>query len=90
MNPVASVVKHSISRTISVLCVLAVIALIGLGIKRILYPKPTESYQQKANNIINNETNYYPSKKVFGLGLTIFGFDVGISRYDFDKKIEEK
>ena len=34
-------VKHAIWRTISVVCVLAIIVILGLGIKRLFYPKPT-------------------------------------------------
>ena len=85
MNPIASVVKHSLLRTLSVLCVLAVIGLLTLGVKRILYPKPTESYAQKAETITNIEHNFYPSKKIFGLGLTIWGWDIGITKLDYPR-----
>ena len=53
--------KHDISRVFSIvkiLCVIAVIILLGLGVKRILYPKATESYAQKAETITNIEHNY--------------------------------
>ena len=90
MNPIAiagvQAVKHSLLRTFSVLCVIAVIALMGLGIKRILYPRATESYAQKAENITNIEHNYYPNKKVFGLGLTLWGWDIGITKLDYPKE----
>ena len=90
MNPITSAVKHSLLRTVSVICVLAVIALLGLGIKRILYPRATESYAQKAEQITNNETNYFPNKKVFGLGLTLWGWDIGITKLDYPKEKEKK
>jgi hypothetical protein len=82
--------KHAIFRTISVLCVIAVIALLGLGVKRILYPKASESYQQKAEQITNIEHNLYPNKKVFGIGITLWGFDIGIMKYDYPKEIKNK
>lgn len=84
--PAVNATKHAVLRTISVLCVLAMIGLLALGIKRILYPKPTESYAQKAETITNTEYNTYPSKKVFGLGITLWGFDIGISKYDYPKE----
>ena len=85
MGKIKELAVHSLSRTFSVFCVLAVIALLGLGIKRILYPKPTESYAQKAEQITNIEHNFYPNKKVFGLGLTLWGLDIGITKYDYAK-----
>ena len=85
MGAVTSVVKHSLLRTFSVFCVIAVLALIGLGVKRILYPRATESYAQKAEQITNIEHNFYPNKKVFGLGLTLWGLDIGITKYDYSK-----
>ena len=89
MNPITSAVKHSLLRTVSVICVLAVIALLGLGIKRLLYPRATESYAQKADQITNIEHNYYPNKKVFGLGLTLWGLDIGIMKYDYSKEVKK-
>ena len=78
-------VKHAFLRTFSVICVLAVIALLGLGVKRILYPRATESYAQKAETITNIEYHYYPNKKVLGLGFTLWGWDIGIMKYDYPK-----
>ena len=62
MAQVIKTIKHSIFRTFSVLCVLAVIALLGLGIKRLLYPRATENYAQKAENITNVENYFYPQE----------------------------
>ncbi len=78
--------KHAILRTISVLCVLAVVGVLTLGIKRILYPRATESYAQKAENITNIEYHYYPNKKIMGLGCTAWGWDIGIMKYDYVKE----
>jgi len=36
-------IKHAMWRTLSVLCVIAVIAVLVLGVKRILYPRPTST-----------------------------------------------
>ena len=36
-------VKHAIWRTISVVCVITVIAFLILGVKRIFYPKPSHT-----------------------------------------------
>lgn len=69
---------HSIRRTISVVCVLAVIGLIGLGIKRILYPPPTTTQIQKAETIQNIHYDYSEKEKAF-LGLKIWKFRIGIS-----------
>ena len=79
--------KHAIMRTLSVICVLLVCAGLYWAVYRqFIKPRPSESYQQKAEQITNIETNYYPNKKVFGLGVTIFGFDIGISKYDYSKE----
>ena len=68
-------------RTISVLCVIAVIALLGLGVKRILFPKPAQSYHQvvEAGGTNYNIEVYTPEDKFF-LGLRIFGLKLGISK----------
>lgn len=85
MNPLmvagAGAVKHSIMRTISVLCVLAVIGLLGLGVKRILYPPKTENYAQtvQAGGQNFNIEVYNPDDKFF-LGIKIFGLKLGISK----------
>ena len=90
MNSVANTVvqgtKHAVLRTFSVICVLAVIGLLGLGVKRILYPPKTESYAQKADTITNIEYHYYPNKKVAGFGFTLWEWDIGIMRYDYPKE----
>jgi hypothetical protein len=89
INPVVSATKHAIGRTVSVLCVLAVVALLGLGVKRIIYPPKTESYAQtvQAGGTNNNiEYHYYPNKKVLGLGFTLWGWDIGIMKYDYPKE----
>lgn len=73
--------KHAITRTISVLCVLAIIGLLGLGVKRILYPRATESYAQQvqAGGVNYNIEIYNPSDTFF-LGVHIFGLKFGISK----------
>ena len=57
MNPLLiaglSVTKHAIWRTVSVICVLAVVGLLVLGVKRILYPikpPPTNTQQGQRDN----------------------------------------
>ena len=76
----AQATKHAVMRTISVLCVLAIIALLGLGVKRILYPKPTESYAQKAEQITNQEWNYdYSDKDIAFFGLKLWKVRLGIT-----------
>lgn len=60
------------------------------AVHRLFNPKPTESYAQTANSITNIEHNTYPSKKVFGIGITLWGFDIGISKYDYPKKMEKE
>lgn len=84
-----SATKHAIMRTISVFCVVAVIALIGLGVKRILYPPKTENYSQivQAGGTNFNIEVYNPEDELF-LGVKIFGFKFGISRPTV-KKISE-
>jgi len=80
MGAVTSVVKHSLLRTFSVFCVIAVLALIGLGVKRILYPRATESYAQKAEIIQNTEYNYdYSDKDIAFLGLKLWKVRLGVS-----------
>jgi len=86
MADIITPIKHSLLRTFSVICVVAVIALLALGVKRILYPRATESYAQKAENITNIEYHNYPNKKVLGLGITLWGFDIGIMKYDYPKE----
>lgn len=34
-------VQHALWRTVSVVCVLGIVAIIGLGIKRVIFPSPT-------------------------------------------------
>ena len=52
------------------------------AIKPVLHPNPTTT--QNAQSIQNNE--YYPAKRVFGLGFTLWGTDIGIFKYDFSNK----
>jgi len=89
-------VKHAFLRTISVICVLAVLALVGLGVKRLLYPKPTESYSQQVQsggrnyNIENNpkpgeiadvvQDQVKKQKKHWFVGFIIAGVEVGIGK----------
>jgi len=87
----ASAVKHAIMRTISVLCVIAVVALLGFSVWRIINPKPTQSYAQKAEQITNNEAYYYyDTDSKFFLGLKIFGFKFGLSKIITQEKKKEK
>lgn len=84
--PAANAVKHSVMRTISVICVLLVCAGLYWAVYRtFIKPRATESYAQQAETITNIEHNFYPNKKVFGLGLTLWGWDIGITRYDYPK-----
>lgn len=89
MNPVVSVVKHSVLRTFSVFCVIAILVLIGLGIKRILYPPKTESYAQVVQSGgINYNIEVYTPEDSFFIGLRIFGLKFGISK-PLVKRIKE-
>lgn len=80
----AQAVKHSIMRTVSVICVLAVIAGLWFAVdKAFIHPRPTESYAQKAKAITNIEHhNYYDSDSKFFFGLKLWGFKLGISRIE--------
>lgn len=91
MNPLfiagAQAVRHSIMRTISVLCVILVCVGLYYAVYRtFIKPRPTENYAQKAENITNIEYHYYPNKKVLGLGVTFLGWDIGIMKYDYIKE----
>ncbi len=84
-----SATKHAVMRTISVICVLAVIFLIGLGIKRILYPPKTENYSQVVQSGGTNfNIEVYNPEDTFFLGVKIFGLKLGISKPTV-KKISE-
>ncbi len=84
-----SATKHAIMRTISVFCVVAVIALIGLGIKRILYPPKTENYSQvvQSGGTNFNIEVYQPDDNFF-LGIKFWGLKFGLSKPTV-KKISE-
>ncbi len=86
MNPIivtqaVQSTKHAVIRTFSVLCVLVVIALLGLGVKRILYPPKTESYAQtvQAGGTNYNIEIYNPEDNFF-FGVKIWGLKLGISK----------
>jgi len=89
--------KHALFRTFSVICVLAVIALIGLGIKRILYPPKAENYSQvvQAGGANYNIEIYNPEDNFF-FGIKVFGLKFGISKStvkkirDIEKETREK
>ena len=88
--PVVQATKHAVLRTISVICVLLVCAGLYWAVYRtFIKPRATESYAQKADTITNIEHNNYPNKKVFGVGVTFWGFDIGITKYDYPKKTEK-
>jgi hypothetical protein len=100
MNPLlvtgVQTARHAILRTLSVLCVLAVIALLSLGVKRILYPRATESYAQvvqAGGQNFNIEHHYTkPDDRLF-LGLSLWGWKVGITlvgKQAIVDKIEKK
>lgn len=85
MNPIfiagVQAVRHSILRTISVICVIAVICGLWFAIDRaFIHPKATESYAQHANKITNIEYNYIYSKPktLLFLGVELFGFKFGV------------
>ena len=94
MNPIVVTVaqgtKHAILRTLSVLCVLAVIGLLGLGVKRILYPRATQSYAQQAEQIQNYEYYYSkPDDRLF-LGLSVWGWRIGLTWQGKQEIVEKK
>ena len=73
--------KHAVLRTISVICVLAVIGLLGLGVKRILYPRATESYSQQVQaGGINYNIEIYNPEDTFFFGIKAFGLKFGITK----------
>ena len=96
MADIITPIKHSLLRTFSVICVVAVIALLVLGVKRILYPKPTESYSQLVQaggtnyNIENNpkpgeiadvvQDQVNKQKKRFFLGVVLWGVELGVGK----------
>lgn len=96
MNPlfVAGVqaTRHAVMRTISVLCVLAVIAGLWFAVDRaFIHPKPTQSYAQKAETIQNYESyHYYDTDSKFFFGLKIFGMKFGLSKIQTQEKKKEK
>ena len=82
MNPIASVVKHSLLRTLSVICVLLVVAGLYYAVYRtFIKPRPAESYAQKAETINNTEYhNYYDGDSKFFIGIKLLGFKFGITK----------
>ena len=86
MNPLLStsvdLAWHSFRRFISVLVWVLVFAGLGWAIYAgIIRPttKPTPTTTQNAREITNNY--FYPNKKVFSLGLNLWGMDLGIVKY---------
>jgi hypothetical protein len=93
MNPIiiaaAQGTKHAFMRTLSVICILAVIAFLVLGVKRILYPRATESYAQQVQaGGINYNIEIYNPEDTFFLGVKFWGLKFGISKPTV-KKIRE-
>ena len=83
-------VKHAIMRTISILCVLLVCAGLYYAVYRtFIKPRATESYAQKAENITNIEYHYYPNKRVFFVGVNLWGVDIGVGKYAYPEKVKE-
>jgi hypothetical protein len=77
--------KHWILTTVRVLVVIGVIALIGWSLYvTIIRPhtKPNPTTTENAN-IIYHFTINVPAKRVFGLGGTLWGADIGIVKYDW-------
>lgn len=94
MNPLftagVQATRHAVMRTLSVLCVLAVIGLVVFSVHRLINPKPTESYAQSADKIENYEFNYYKPKIVFGLGIDLWGWKFGLYKEATgDKQIDK-
>ena len=85
MNPLfiagAQATKHAITRTVSVLCVLLVIAGLWFAVdKAFIHPRKQESYQQKAEQITNNEWNYdYSDKDIAFLGIKLWKIRLGVT-----------
>jgi len=89
MSKLGTAVKHSVFRTGSVLCVLAVVGLLGLGVKRILYPPKTESYAQTVEaGGRNYNIEVYNPEDTFFLGMRIFGFKIGLTKPNVKKMAE--
>ena len=79
-------VKHAIFRTVSMLCVIGVILLLGLGVKRIINPPPTQSYAQVVEEGGQNyNIEVYNPEDDFFLGVRMFGLKFGISKPNVKK-----
>jgi hypothetical protein len=50
------------------------------------HTKPTPTTTNTAQVINNYFYNFYPNKKVFGLGGSLWGMDIGIAKYDYPKE----
>jgi hypothetical protein len=79
--PVANAAKHAVLRTISVICVLLVIAGLWFAVdKAFIHPRKQESYQQKADSITNQEWNYdYSDKDIAFFGLRLWKLRLGLT-----------
>jgi hypothetical protein len=91
MGIATDVVKHSLLRTLSVICTLLVIGGLGWSIYvSFVRPitKPNPSTTQNAEKIEN--TYIYPNKRVFFLGITLWGLDIGIVKNAVEREPKVK
>ena len=61
--------------------ILAIVLVYIIVIKPHTNPVPTTSQRGTITNVY-----YYPTKKVFSLGATIWGMDIGVSKYSYPDK----
>jgi hypothetical protein len=77
--------KHWIMTTIRVVAVIGIIALIGWSLYVTIvrpHTKPNPTTTENAETIYHFTINV-PAKRVFGLGGTLWGMDIGIVKYDY-------
>ncbi len=91
-NPVVQVVKHSLMRTVSVFCVLAIIGLIGWCIYVVVI-KPQTNPLKNQEQIAESITNIHEIKEEEAIVLSLFppraklgGIDLRL--FDFKGKTE--
>jgi hypothetical protein len=81
--------KHSILRAISVVCILAIIGLLGLGVKRILYPLKAEVNNQIVQSGgANYDITINNPEDTFFVGIKFCGLKLGVSKPTIKKMHE--
>lgn len=47
------------------------------------HTNPTPTTSQNAEQLTNYYYYYYPNKKILGVGFTLWGMDIGLTKYDY-------